>query len=226
MKREVERERKIPAFSIGVGELEVLWGRMVALFDDPKKVYGSITITLPSEKLEFDDIEELKKYPNLKGRITKFSFYLSQSQSGRRVSMWSSSLFDSQSTISATGESEAWCAGAIEAVYSFLQSYKVWYRWFVAAPVGWFFIVLGNAPILALLALPKGTKIDNTAFIGWLAILVTLGFLYIFKGKLFPASTLRVTNEESFIRRHSPELSLIIALVSAALTILGWYLGR
>jgi len=85
MKREVERERKIPAFSIGVGELEVLWGRMVALFDNAEEVYGSIAITLPSEKLEFRNIEEFKQYPNLKGRITDFSVWLSQSHSDRRV---------------------------------------------------------------------------------------------------------------------------------------------
>ncbi len=140
MKREVERERKIPAFSIGIGELEVLWGRAVALFEDTEKVYGLIDITLPTEKLEFKDIEELKQYSNLKGRITKFSLWLSQK--GRRVSIRSSHLFYSQAIVSATGETEAWCAGAIETVYSFLQSYKVWYHWLVSAPIGWVLILL------------------------------------------------------------------------------------
>lgn len=223
MKREVERERKISAFSIEVGELEALWWRLVALFENPENVYGSIDIALPTEKLEFKDIEELKQYPGLKGKVTNFSLWLSKD--GRRVFIRSSSRFNSQAVVRATGETEAWCAGAIETVHSFLQSYKVWYHWFVSAPIGWILILLANIPSIAMLVLPKDA-IGKTVFIGWLATLITLAFLYVFRGKLFPAAALRITDEESFVRRHSAELGLIIALLSAVLTVVGWFLKR
>jgi hypothetical protein len=225
MKREVERKRKIPAFSIGIGELEVLWGRAVALFDDTEKVHGRIEITLPTEKLLFKDIEELKQYSNLKGRITKFSLLLYQGD--RDVYIRSGDPSSSQAIVSATGEAEAWCAGAIETVYSFLQSYKVWYHRFVAAPIGWVLILLFNIPpTIGMLFLLKGTTIDRTAFLGWLAALIALAFLYVLREKLFPAAALRITEEESYIHRHSAELGLIIALLSAVLSAVGWFLGK
>jgi hypothetical protein len=39
MKREVEREIRLPAFALQLGELELLWQRMQQLFQsaDPKK---------------------------------------------------------------------------------------------------------------------------------------------------------------------------------------------
>jgi hypothetical protein len=39
MKREVEREIRLPAFALQLGELELLWQRMQQLFEsaDPKK---------------------------------------------------------------------------------------------------------------------------------------------------------------------------------------------
>lgn len=224
MKREVERERKIPAFSIGIGELEVLWGRLTALFENHEKIYSSIDIQLPSETLEFSNIEELKQYSNLKGEIRKFSLTLSRS--GRRISIRSSGFFEPQAVVRTTAETEAWCAGAIETAYSFLQSHKVWYHWFVSAPIGWILIFLANIPTAAVLLLPKGSTIDKIAYIAWLATLIALGILYVFRGKLFPAAVLRITDEESFIRRHSAELSLVIALLSAVLTVVGWYLGK
>ncbi|PIX55662.1 MAG: hypothetical protein COZ50_01565 [Zetaproteobacteria bacterium CG_4_10_14_3_um_filter_54_28] len=222
MKREVERTRKIPAFSIEIGELEALWQRLVALFENSGDVYGSINIEFPKEKLEFKDVEELRQYPDLKGKVTNFSLWLSKD--GRRVSIRSSSLFNPQAVVSATAESEAWCAGALETVHSFLKSYKVWYHWFVSVPLGWVLFIFANIPSIAMLARPKDS-IDKIVLIGWLAAMIALVFLYVFKGKLFPASVLRITDEESFVRRHSAELGLIIALTSAVLTVVGWFLG-
>lgn len=216
MKREVERERKIPAFSIGIAELEVLWGRLLALFENGVKIYSSIDVRLPRETLEFSDIEELKQYPNLKGKIRDFSLTLSHK--GRRISIRSSGFFQAQAVVRTTAETEAWCAGAIETTYSFLQSHKVWYHWFVSAPIGWILIFLANIPTAVALILPKGSTINKTAYIGWLATLVALGILYVFRKKLFPAAAIHITDEEGFVRRHSAELSLIIALLSAVLT--------
>ena len=134
MKREVERKKKLPAFSLGMGELEVLYGRLLELFDTPGKVYISISIKLPSENLQFKNIEELKQYAQLRGRITKFSLYLSQGD--RTVSIRSSFSIGNPPEVSATAETERWCAGAIETVYSFVKSNRLWYHWFVSAPIG------------------------------------------------------------------------------------------
>ena len=224
MKREVQRERGLPAFSVGIGELEVLCKRMSEQFEKPEDVYISIHLTLPSESLEFKSIEELKQYSALRGQITKFRLWFSQG--GRHVSIRSGSSFGSRPEISATAETEAWCAGAIETVYSFIQSNKLWYHWFVSAPIGWIFFVFANIPSIALLLLPKGQSLETQVFAGWLAITVTLGILYFSRARLLPSSVIVVTREEGFVRRNAAELSLLVAIVSAALTVIGWFFGK
>jgi hypothetical protein len=228
MKREVERKLKLPAFSISVSQLGLLMTRLLALFEGEEKVHVSIDATLKNEKLSFESIGELTSYPHLRGRITDFSIWLSQyGAAGRRVSILSGSLpFDSRSTVSAKAETEAWCAGAIETVHSFLMPHRLWYHWFVVAPIGWILFFLGNVPTVALQFAAKGTVIEKPVVFAWLAIVLTLFVLWIGMGRLLPSSILRVTEEDGFIRRHASELSLLIALASAVLTIVGWFIGK
>lgn len=77
MKREVERERELPAFTLTVDEFDLLWHKLSALFDDPKKVYGSIDIQLPFERLNFSGVDDLKQYNRLPARIASFTMVLS-----------------------------------------------------------------------------------------------------------------------------------------------------
>lgn len=226
MKREVERKQTLPAFSVTVRQLGVLISRLLALFEEQDKVSITIRVVLKNEKLSFDSIEELAAYQGLSGRITDFSVWVSHYSSGHRIWISSRSMFDSRSAVSAEAESEAWCAGAIETVHSFVQTHRLWYHWFVIAPIGWLLFVLGNAPIVAFQFMPKGAVIDKAIVSAWLAIVVTLFVLWIGKGRLLPASILRVTEDEGFIRRHTSELSLLIALASAILTIAGWFVGK
>ncbi len=224
MKREVKRERALPAFSVGIGELEVLCKRLTEQFDSPEDVYIKIELTLPSESLEFRSIEELRQYSNLRGRITKFRLWFSQGE--RHVSIRSSSLLGSRPEVSASAETEAWCAGAIETVYSFIQSNRLWYHWFVSAPIGWIFFIFANIPNIALLLLPKGQSLEKPVFAGWLAVTITLGILYFARTTLLPSSVIIVTREEGFVRRNAAELSLLVAIVSAVLTVIGWFFGK
>lgn len=85
--------------------------------------------------------------------------------------------------------------------------------------------MLANAPTIVGLLLPKGTVIDKFFFAGWLAITIAVAIPYFGKSKLLPASVLRVTDEEGFIRQHGIELSLFIAVISAVLTVIGWFVA-
>lgn len=230
MKKEIDRERKLPGFSIGVGDLEVLWNRMLALFDNEERIFQSLKIELRSETLGFNNVEELKQYGELKGQVSSFSIWLSGKD--KRVSIHTArfwpglgGLFYKKAIVNATSSSDAWVAGALDTVYSFLASHKVWYRWVVAAPLGWILIILLNIPAAMELSGWRAFGFRSGAFIGWFSTLIALGFLFVFRGRLFPAATLRITEEEGFIWKHIPELSLIIALLSAVLTVLGLFLG-
>jgi hypothetical protein len=68
MKREVEREIRLPAFALTLGELELLWKRIRELFDDDIACTEEIALAFPSERIRFDSFEELKGYDRLRGQ--------------------------------------------------------------------------------------------------------------------------------------------------------------
>lgn len=224
MKREVEREQKLPSFKIGIAELEVLFDRLLALFPEPEKVHCSVDLNLKSEKLEFDSIAELRQYSSLKGQITKFSLWLSQGN--KRITLRSSGVFGGRGAISAKAESEAWCAGAIETATSFLQLHRLWYHWFISSPLGWVLSAFAYIPIVSGAFLPKGTYIEKPIVYAWVAITATLALLYVARARLLPASVLVISKEDGFFQRNAAQLSLLIAVISAVLTVIGWYVGK
>lgn len=81
MKKEVNRERKLPAFSLSIGELEALGSHLTALIDDPADILASIQIRLPLEQLEFANTAELRQYPHLPSRVMNFHIRLSDLRS-------------------------------------------------------------------------------------------------------------------------------------------------
>ena len=62
MKREVEREIRLPAFALTMGELELLWKRMSDALLGDEKVRQSISLSIPHESLEFESIDELSAF--------------------------------------------------------------------------------------------------------------------------------------------------------------------
>lgn len=201
--------------------------RLLALFEEQDDAHVSIDIELKNEKLSFVDVNELVAYPDLRGKIADFSVWVYNYRSGHRISISSGGRrFRTHSTVSAKADTEAWCAGAIETVHSFLQTHKLWYHWFLVTPIGWLILILGYGPTFVLLVAPKETVIEKPIIFAWLAIVLTLFILWIGRRKLLPSSILRLTDEEGFIRRYASELSLSIALVSVALTIIGWFVKK
>ena len=144
MKREVSRKRTLPAFRLDAAELELLWQQLLKLFDGTKSVYAQLTIELSGEKIEFDDVAELKGYERLPSRLKNFSLWFHQGDS--RISIGSSSLLGSRPEVRASGNTEAWCAGAVETVATFVDRHRVWYHWFLIAPIGWLFALLRSYP--------------------------------------------------------------------------------
>lgn len=225
MKREVERQRRLPAFSLSIGELEALVDRLLALFDDPSRVDLTIDIQLPSEQLQFSSVEELREYKSLPPQLTSFSLWLSRA--GRRVWFRSARSPFSPAEVSAKAESEAWCAGAIDTAHSFVAARKLWYHWFVSAPIGWLLFGLGNLPTVALALLPSGYTFGRVVLFAWVGVFLALFLLYFGREKVFPSGLIRLRESDGgFVRKHVAELSLAIALVSAVLTVVGWFVAE
>lgn len=224
MKRKVERERILPAFSINILELEALWVQLQKIFEADQKNYENITIRLAKEQLVFDSLEELKRYANLKGRVSNFSLSLSNYGSNKHLTITSGYILHPLALVKASADSEAWCAGAVEIVFSFLQNHKTWYSFFVTAPLGWFFVALMNIPTLVSLILPNNAKIDKFLWASWIAITITVAIAYLGRVKFLPTAIIRFSDDESFVKKYGVEISLIIATISAILTFISLFL--
>lgn len=228
MKREVTRERKLPSYQITVGELEVLIKRIEGLFNGDKP-YCSITLELKGERLVFESIEELKqKVEELPSRITSLSIYVSKKD--RSLWIFPGGMLGSPPSVHAKADQESWCAGAIDVVYQFIQSHRRWYYWFRGWPIGALLLLAMNANgIMYLLQFLFGFKpIPGTAQfpVSWIVTLVVFGLLYFIRGRLFPANVLQIHLKESIIKQHASELTLLVAIISLILTILGWYIRK
>lgn len=227
MRREVTRRKMLPAFAIDIGELEALAGRLLELFDDTEKVLTSLSIKLISEELDFDSVTELRDYSSkLKGSFLEFSFWFSQGSKKVYIRTNRSPMSPPAAEVIACGETESWCAGAVETVYTFLQAHKLWYSWFSTGPMGWIFAIALYSSTTLLLFLPKEQKIGIPIIVGWLLIILTLGVLYIFRSKLFPGAKLYLSLEEKFFRRHLSEISLILAIISTAVAVINLIRGH
>jgi hypothetical protein len=60
----------------------------------------------------------------------------------------------------------------------------------------------------------------------WVAAIGSIWLLAFVKTKIFPAVTLVINEDDSFVRKHAVELSLGIAVLSAVLTVVGWFYGK
>jgi hypothetical protein len=235
VKKEVERERKLPAFSLSIGELEALWVRLTALFDDPDNIFTSVVIRLPSEELKFKNLEELRQYLGLPSRVTNFYIWLAQKE--RHIAIRSQRQWGVRARVSATAEAEAWCAGAVETVFSFVQSHKLWYSWFLSTPVFLALILMAIAPTVALMA--TGGHLERVhpflgehlvvLTIGWPAAVYPFVFLWHANERLLPSAVIRISDSDGFLRKRATELqtaSLLITAIATILTFIWWLVPK
>ena len=61
MKREVSRDRYLSAFSLGLGDLDLLLSKLLSLFNDKDTIYTSIKLVLGRETLTFKNVEEIRE---------------------------------------------------------------------------------------------------------------------------------------------------------------------
>ncbi|MDP3266881.1 MAG: hypothetical protein Q8M39_08635 [Sulfuricurvum sp.] len=226
MKREVTREKIIPSFLIGISELEALIDRMSLLFNQNDRINISISISIPFETLEFNSVQELREYSDIKGKTSEFRIWLNQDNKRISIHSTSKTFFYSVCDITAKGDSEAWCAGAIETVYSFLSTYRVWYSWLRSVPLGWIIFIFMNIPTFMKWYSIDKYSLNNPLIIAWIATFSLLLFLYFFKHKLLPSATLVITEKEGYIQRHIGEIGLILAVLSTTLTFISLFVNK
>lgn len=223
MKRTFDREAPLPAFKIDVGDLGAILKELRPHFAG-NDISISIDISLPGEDLDFNSVEELEKNQNLlPDTVTDFGFsmfsYISPTER-QRVSV---SRFGRRPDVKVSSTNEAWCAGAVSIVQKYISQKNQWY----ASIRDWHFttipIVVGFLPLILL-------KTAHIQMLSGYWSLASFGLLIIFSWvlpfvyyRIFPGRTLVIRNQEGWLRKHSGELTLGLALLSLIVSVIGLF---
>ncbi len=224
MKREVSRDRNIPAFRIALADLGALLERLEPLFPEGK-FSPTVTISLKNEELKFDTIAEIAAFKGLPAQVTTFKLWI-YGGAGKSLSLRTGSFFGASTTVSASADNEAWCAGAVEVVWQFLQPYRLWYGPLRGWPLNVTALVGVNFPTFLSIFGIKSISQSPLLLAAWAVASLALGALFAGKNRLLPPAILQIAKEESVLRRYMPELTLLVAVLALVLTIVGWFVGK
>jgi hypothetical protein len=220
MKREVEREIRLPAFALPLGELELLWKRMSDVFIGQEKIRKSISFSIPRESLEFDSVEELRAYPELRGQVTKFS--ISMARGNESIVVKSGGFFSAVPVLMVRGHTDLWCASAVEAVIGVVDRNRTWYWWLMRLPFTLLFFFAAILPVATNWLLSREVKYSLPVTVAWFSAVATLGFISFSHEKLLPQATVVISNELGFVRRYGAEIGLALGLISFIASIFMW----
>ena len=220
MKREVVRERRLPAFALDVGDLELLLERLLQLFDLPADVKTDISLKFPGERLHFESMEELKNFSGLRGTATDFSVRMRQGNESVEIRL--EGIMNKTPYLRAESDSDLWCASAMEAAWTVIRPNRLWYNWFIRLPLTFISLVLALGPPLIGTIFPNLPSMRPAMAIPYFAAVVAMIYLSNSKEKLLPVASIVFTKELGFIRRYGSELGLALGLISLGLALYTW----
>ena len=226
MKRIVTREKRLPAFKIDSSAFCLLVDKLVATFPDPKTVHQSIDVNVSEqETLSFNNTSEFQSCTTLPESITRF--HISLLQGSQSVGLRSSEY--QTCSVHADGESEAWCAGAVEVALSFLSPHKVWYHILAAQPLVLRVLLMSIFVVSAAFATMSlfsalitpiqglNTPMSVSASVGLIPLSIIFIIVLANQNRFLPSARIVVRRKEGFIRRHSTEIMLTTSLIGLML---------
>lgn len=225
MKREVSLSKQLPSFKCDLAALGSFVSKTTALFKDEASV--SIVVNLRKQKLTFSSVEELKNYVDLPERLTNFELWFRGKSPGPTIWIQSSGLLFYRPEAHVSSNDEVWCVGAMDVIAQSLAAQKTWYSWFagwvltisaLAAP--FFFGLIGG-----LVKFATGNPLLATPLIAvsWTALYAVLLVLFLFRSLLLPSAVLEIRTTENLVHRYAPELTVLLAVITVLLTIIGWF---
>jgi len=212
MKRSFEREAKLTAFRCDLATLESFVTDLCIEFSPDK----------PRISINIDSFEEIKALEMLPASIVTFSIVLSNYKEGN-----SRYIYLGKATykpyIKAKSSSEAWCAGIVEKTKRFAQSNRPWY-WFISPWIPYSLmllcaLILSYSGIGMIVSKQLGTMKTASKLVTVLISLLLAGYLFFAYERIFSPIVLLVRSEESWIKKHSTEITIVAAIVSALATI-------
>lgn len=226
MQREVRREKTLPTFAVNVSELELLYQKAIPLFNSLEKITFYLNAEFPSETISFHSINELKNYSEHYKKTNKFSLTLRQNNKVITIlnGTQNFSLLSSPRVI-ALSDNEAWCAGAVETIYSFIKLRRQWFHWLAIAPIWALFMVF--VPALLMVDSLFNIKISRmiSSFQSLVFFLIVSIFIWV-QPRYFPSNILIFIEEDNFIKRNVAQLTLLATVLGIIIASLQSYLTK
>ena len=228
MNRRVSRKGSLDSFSIDIDILSSLLDKVLGLLDEKERSEISIEFKLKEEYIDFDSVEEIRQYakqnksfPKIIDKYTLRVHGYSPFGNGSWSSVYISSDFEKRMCIEAISDSEAWCAGAVDAVTSFLRPHRVWYYFLFRINIWWVGgIGFFGIPILLFLVSLKLLESETGKTIGIIAaclllfLLITSIILFVLR-TVIPHSEIKISKREGFLRLRYREILIFIAVVGS-----------
>ena len=226
VERKTTRERRLSAARFDIATFEALWNKILQSFPRPGDVSADLTCEFKGETFTFKDLASLKNYPDLPATLKDFRLYFSQDGQRLYISIYGPDWVVLDSKVEATGPSEVWCTGAVEAVAVWVKRHRSWTHWLHVVPLGWLAALTSSLGALVLPRLLKDYMSEPQALQLWAVLSVIFVSLFVIRSALVPYWSLRLRGETSFVKRYAVELGLIGTFLGVVIPIVLWFFTR
>lgn len=220
MKKQVWRHKELARFSLNIEELWGVCSSLAEEFDDLDEIRISIEVKLPGGvRLEFESIDEMMEYPSLPDVINEYEISILGNEQYLNIECrpWNSKV-----SIVARSEKEGWCAGIIEKTSSTLRKHRVWHYWVPHWRFWAFISVIPPSYIVLKSFIFRDMGFSLVELVGAHAVYL-LSFLIMFvRERILPTRAIRVKEKDGFIHCHATEITVIVGLITAIISIIGF----
>jgi len=221
MKKRVSREKRLPAYRLDLAALEALIAKLIPEFGQEPRV--RVHIELKNAQYDFSSVDEIRACTDLPSEVVDFRLSVGDSSYEKDCTVRSGGFFNSGPKVMAESDSEAWCAGVVEIVVTFITTNRRWY----SAITGWpIYIIAIFSPLLfSALSSSKFTSLNSHPY-WWLPLaLIWLVSSVIFyaPSRTLPNAVLQVRSIDSVLRKFMPELTLLTAAIAVIVSVVGLF---
>lgn len=210
----------MPPFSCGLDDIAEFFNEIVANFPENQlthaqvqnKLWFNISMRLGNEELDFNNFDEMKSFKFLNKGLKEFTVSIIGKDD------YTFHLFYkkySPTTVIATSNSHAWCAGTVELCRIFCESHKKWVgyiRGLGAQIIGNMMLYLGWT-LLVRYNYASYLK-QNTVMSAAYAI-----FFIVCYFPIIPRNTINDASHQSWIKKNDAEIKIVLALLGLLATI-------
>lgn len=208
----------MPAFRLDLAALEALINKLMPEFGEEPRI--KIHIELKNTQYDFSSVDEIRAYADLPSDVTDFHINFYNSSYTKNCTVQSGGIISLTPKVMAEADSEAWCAGAVEIVVTFISSNRRWYSSILGWPI---YIAIFSPGLMSVPYISKLANLNSHPYL-WLAItliwLIALA-IYSVPSRILPIAVLQVRPIESIFRKFMPELTLLAAFIAIIVSVIG-----